>query len=140
MFAFEKLNFKHQFQLFEGLNYLHSQLLVIHRDIKPGNLLIEEDHNYVPNLSIADFGLAVVQRGPSSSAERSGVVRKIAQQFPNPGVSLDLSSVEDCWKYVDDLQQRTRRLVGTKAYRAPEIVSLVIILSSSLFFFTIFCA
>lgn len=37
-----------------GLNYLHNYAKIIHRDIKPDNLLIDE----FDNLKIADFGVA----------------------------------------------------------------------------------
>ena len=81
---------------------------------------------------------------PGSAAVRSDVVRRIAQQFKNPDVPINLSSEEECWRFVEGLQQRTRRLVGTKAYRAPEIVSLLINLSFlktfKNFFLTTLCA
>lgn len=37
-----------------GLNYLHNHCRIIHRDIKPDNLLID----CKGNLKIADFGVA----------------------------------------------------------------------------------
>lgn len=42
-------------QLVTGLEYLHGQR-VIHKDIKPGNLLLTLDHS----LKISDFGVAEV--------------------------------------------------------------------------------
>lgn len=40
----------------KGLDYLHNYADVIHRDIKPDNLLIDQDDN----LKIADFGISKI--------------------------------------------------------------------------------
>ena len=47
------LQWENLYQLLRGLKYIHSAN-VLHRDLKPGNLLVNEDCD----LKIADFGLA----------------------------------------------------------------------------------
>lgn len=42
----------------EGLQYLHDEKRIIHRDIKPGNILMSNDGK-MDNCKIIDFGLAV---------------------------------------------------------------------------------
>ena len=49
----EKLR-KYARDFLNGLNYLHNFAKIVHRDIKPDNLLIDE----FDNLKIADFGVA----------------------------------------------------------------------------------
>ncbi len=44
-------------QISNGLNYLH-QNDIVHRDVKPGNILIQMKHEGVPIVRLADFGLS----------------------------------------------------------------------------------
>ena len=56
-------------QLLEGLAYMHTQR-VLHRDLKPDNLLLDQDDNLV----VIDFGISVEQRGrrPGTSGQLPG--------------------------------------------------------------------
>ena len=56
--------FEYTKQICDGLAYLHNEITVIHRDIKPGNILFNQEKN---ELKIADFGESKVKRSGSCS-------------------------------------------------------------------------
>lgn len=50
--------YKIMFQIAKGVDYLHTKK-VLHGDIKPSNVLIMNDNNYMPFVQIIDFGYSV---------------------------------------------------------------------------------
>jgi eukaryotic-like serine/threonine-protein kinase len=61
-------------ELLEGLSFMHGRGLV-HRDIKPGNVFLEQREQGAARLKILDFGLAkLVVQGADHSVTRSGEV------------------------------------------------------------------
>jgi serine/threonine-protein kinase len=55
-------------QLLAGLAHIHAQWIV-HRDVKPENLLVSNEPGFDDHLRIVDFGLAELHDGPVASAE-----------------------------------------------------------------------
>jgi serine/threonine-protein kinase len=55
-------------QLLAGLAHVHAQGIV-HRDVKPENLLVSNEPGFDDHLRIVDFGLAQLHDGPVPSAE-----------------------------------------------------------------------
>jgi len=45
--------------LLEGVHYIHERH-VIHRDLKPDNILLSRDEKYCLDVKIVDFGLSAV--------------------------------------------------------------------------------
>jgi serine/threonine-protein kinase len=55
-------------QLLAGLAHVHAQRIV-HRDVKPENVLVSNDPGFDDHLRIVDFGLAQLQDGPVLPAD-----------------------------------------------------------------------
>ena len=67
------------YQIVEGLNYLHN-LGILHRDLKPGNVLISSISDEVIHVKIADFGLSKILSKYEFSNERGGTFLFLAPE------------------------------------------------------------
>ncbi|KAL8042594.1 hypothetical protein ABFX02_09G062800 [Erythranthe guttata] len=82
-------------QLLEGVEFLHSNKLM-HRDLKPGNILVNKDEKGILNLKICDFGMC------RSFGSRSGLYTPSVgtSWYKSPEILLGAkkySSAVDMW-------------------------------------------
>lgn len=66
-------------ELLSALAHAHARG-VIHRDIKPGNLLLVEPDGATPRLKVSDFGLAYVESVAASAAPSAGTPAYMAPE------------------------------------------------------------
>jgi serine/threonine protein kinase len=80
-------------QLIEGLSYLHETLKVIHRDIKPQNILFDSEGN----LKIADFGSAqFLQNGQDELTSSAGTYAFMSPEM-HGGSKMFKGKPTDIW-------------------------------------------
>ncbi|GFP90716.1 cell division control protein 2 homolog [Phtheirospermum japonicum] len=79
------------FQILQGLSYCHSQK-VLHRDLKPGNLLVDVDRKTV---QISDFGLARPIDVPLP--QYTNVAATLAYTAPEIILGFPYSTAVDIW-------------------------------------------
>jgi serine/threonine protein kinase len=79
-----KLAQAYAYQLIQGLAYLHA-MDVMHRDLKPGNLLIYGENN--ERLCIADFGLSKIV-APDEAADTEHTIEVVTLWYRPPEILL----------------------------------------------------
>ena len=79
-------------QLCAALRYLHVDKRIVHRDLAPGNVLIDQDFN----LKLADFGLAK-RWGTQSASVMKSFVGTILYSCPEIVQSQPYTEKADIW-------------------------------------------
>eukprot|EP00475_Leptophrys_vorax_P042687 TRINITY_DN80513_c0_g1_i1.p1 TRINITY_DN80513_c0_g1~~TRINITY_DN80513_c0_g1_i1.p1 ORF type:complete len:609 (-),score=153.97 TRINITY_DN80513_c0_g1_i1:104-1825(-) len=99
------------YQILRGVSYLHSGR-VIHRDLKPGNILVNNDCS----VKITDFGLARAMRPAAGKKQRNS-----RDEILQTSASLDEMVIEDA-ELDEEAKEELTEYVMTRWYRAPEVM------------------
>ena len=89
---------------------------VIHRDIKPGNILVQQSGRSATQLLLADFGIAHLAR--RRSTEEAGDTQSEVRLWRGKTGTSDISKEQILW--ASEEKSVVRSSAGTPAYMAPE--------------------
>jgi serine/threonine protein kinase len=113
-------------QVLEALAYAHGKG-VVHRDLKPGNILLERDATGALRIKVSDFGLArVIGEEFIRSQAQQSVSRSIGDAKTVGGGRGEArgaqgdQSLGDAVTVQDENGTSTRALLGTWEYMSPE--------------------
>jgi len=99
---------------------------VVHRDIKPGNVLLSEDGKLA---KLTDFSVAQVRKGADSSLTRTGVVIGAPRYMPpEQALGKEVDGRSDLYGLGIMLYEM---LTGEKAYKSDTFTALLIEISQS---------
>merc|ERR1711964_534523 len=121
------------YQTVQGIQAVHSQN-IIHRDIKPQNILIKLDSDGKVNVKLADFGISrnyntSTRSVPKSDAEpRQDERTKKSNDIPLTPTQADKIKKRNSKSTQDESVNKsksptTMTKVGTFAYVAPEVIN-----------------
>ena len=91
----EKILWKIMIELLSGLAYLHDEVKIIHRDIKPDNILVTENNH----VKITDFGISAINRDDINDTVRfhNSAMGPILFMAPEIGKEETYSFKVDVW-------------------------------------------
>jgi serine/threonine protein kinase/CHASE2 domain-containing sensor protein len=117
-------------QMARAIDYAH-QKGVLHCDVKPANVFLQQSPGHPPIAKILDFGLAMLLRTPESDRNYPDNAETPSDWLPIPCGRGQESSADSTQSSISDSSRETADagasqpagIRGTLAYMAPEIIS-----------------